>query len=288
MTIHNPAVSIGLPVYNGDNFLVAAVDSLLAQTYDDFELIISDNASSDRTEEIGRSFAARDSRVRYVRNNVNLGAAQNYNQLVDMAVGRYFKWAAHDDICAPQFLEKCVAALEAEPDVVLAHTLCKQIDERGNVIKALPPLEQLAEATPHERFHAFICTAPHQNSVFGLMRTAVLRKTIKIGAFSSSDRILNAELSLHGKFREIPEYLFFKRIHAAAHWSTHRTRRERQTWYDPRLANQRAYPVWRLFQEHVRSLNRAGLSWNERGLCLASMGHWVVKNRRPLLRELVS
>lgn len=283
----DPAVSIGLPVYNGENFLKEAVESLLAQTYDNFELIISDNSSTDHTEEISRYFAAKDSRIRYIRNEINLGAAKNYNQLVDMAVGQYFKWAAHDDICAPVFLEKCLAILQAEPDVVLAHSLCKQIDENGDIIKPLPSLEGLAETTSHQRFHTFICHAPHQNSVFGVMRTAVLRKTGRIGAFASSDRVLNAELSLHGKFKEIPEYLFFKRVHADAHWSTHRTRRDRQAWYDPQLANQRAYPVWRLLQEHVSSLNRTELPWQERRLCLVSMGHWAVKNQRLLIRDLI-
>ena len=98
-------VTIGIPVYNGEDFLEKAVDSLLSQTYEDFELIISDNASTDRTEEICRRYAAQDPRVKYVRNTENLGAAKNYNQLVDMAKGEYFKWAAHDDICLPIIIE---------------------------------------------------------------------------------------------------------------------------------------------------------------------------------------
>ena len=100
----HPRVSIGLPVYNGELFLENALDSILSQTYSDFELIISDNASDDKTEEICRSYAARDKRVRYSRNAHNLGAAPNYNRVYHLARGRYFKWASHDDVLAPEFL----------------------------------------------------------------------------------------------------------------------------------------------------------------------------------------
>jgi glycosyltransferase involved in cell wall biosynthesis len=122
-------VSIGLPVFNGENYLEAAVDSILAQTFKDFELIISDNASTDRTQEICQRYCGRDSRVRYFRSEQNHGAAWNFNRVFELASGEYFKWAAHDDMIAPDFLQKCVAVLDEDPTVVLCHSQVQFINE---------------------------------------------------------------------------------------------------------------------------------------------------------------
>ncbi|HKJ45099.1 MAG TPA: glycosyltransferase family 2 protein, partial [Balneolales bacterium] len=112
-----PRVSIGMPVYNGENYIERAISSILAQTYKDFELIISDNASTDKTQEICKMFVGRDNRVRYHRNSKNIGAARNYNIVFRLSRGKYFKWAAHDDELAPAFLEDAVNVLEKNKDV---------------------------------------------------------------------------------------------------------------------------------------------------------------------------
>src|SRR3546814_12920885 len=91
-------VTIGLPVYNGANYLAAAIESILAQTVADFDLIISDNASTDATEQICRAYAGADRRIRYVRQPQTLGAAANFNLLARMSEKPYFKWAAPDDL----------------------------------------------------------------------------------------------------------------------------------------------------------------------------------------------
>jgi glycosyltransferase involved in cell wall biosynthesis len=116
-----PTLTIGLPVYNGERYLTESLDALLAQTYQDFELVISDNASDDGTADICRAYAERDSRIRYLRQPVNIGAGPNHNVLVPMARGKYFKWASHDDLYDPQLLELCIEALESRPEFVLAH-----------------------------------------------------------------------------------------------------------------------------------------------------------------------
>ena len=117
-----PRVTIGMPVYNGAALVGAALESILAQTLTDFELIISDNASTDATAEVCRSYAAKDRRIRYYRNEKNLGAAPNFNRVVELATNGvpYFKWAAHDDVIAPTFLEKCARVLDAAPQSVVA------------------------------------------------------------------------------------------------------------------------------------------------------------------------
>src|SRR5262245_34908562 len=119
--MRKPRVSIGLPVYNGQQFLEETLNSILAQTYTDFELIISDNASTDRTSEIARAYVAKDARVRYHRNENNLGVAGNYNGVFSLASGEYFKWAPADDTCLPNYLARCVEILDLDSTVVLAY-----------------------------------------------------------------------------------------------------------------------------------------------------------------------
>jgi len=124
-----PKVSIGLPVYNGERYLREAIDSILAQTMDDFELIICDNASTDGTEVVCREYVDRDDRIRYYRNDDNLGASRNFNRTVELALASYFKWAAHDDALAANYLARCVEILDHEPTVVLSHSDAWIIDE---------------------------------------------------------------------------------------------------------------------------------------------------------------
>ena len=115
--------------------MAETIDSILMQTYEDFELIISDNASTDQTEEICRRYAEKDVRIKYVRNRENLGAAYNYNQTFHLSSGEFFKWAPHDDILRPEFLERCLDALDDDPVAVMSYTGWIPIDETGALIE---------------------------------------------------------------------------------------------------------------------------------------------------------
>ena len=126
-----PRVTIGLPVYNGENYLAEAIESLLSQTFTDFELVICDNGSTDRTEQVCRAFAARDARIRYYRESQNRGLAWNFSRTFELARGRYFKWQAHDDLCGPTLLERSVEALDRDPALVLACARRTIIDHDG-------------------------------------------------------------------------------------------------------------------------------------------------------------
>ncbi len=129
-----PLVSVGMPVFNGEAFLEDAIRSVLSQTLGDLELILCDNASSDRTAEICRDYEAREPRVRYFRNPRNLGAAANYNLAFSHARGRYFKWLAHDDRMLPSFLAKTSRVLEERADAVLCNSVISYIDSGGKQI----------------------------------------------------------------------------------------------------------------------------------------------------------
>ena len=282
-----PLVSVGLPVYNGEQYLAESIDSVLNQTFTDLELIISDNASTDDTERICREYAAKDDRVRYIRNDTNVGAAKNYNKLVDMARGKYFKWTAADDVCAPTFLEHCVEVLEHDESVILSYTLTTDIDENGEVIRQRDKRLQIDSSEPHKRFYKCICVPHPQTAVFGLIRTDILKKTRLIGAYSSSDRTLLGELALRGMFHEVPEFLFFKRHHPQAHWKVYPTRRLREAWYDPNRRGQLTFPHWRLLQEHLISIRRVSLNSMERVWCYLIMGVWMRRQWKKLAKNLV-
>lgn len=152
-----PYISLGLPVYNGENFLRDTLDSILAQTFKDFELIISDNASTDSTEEICRAYAAQDQRVHYHRNEHNLGAARNYNRAFELSNGKYFKWAAHDDLYAPEYLEQCVKILESNPSIVLCYSPVIFIDNQGKQLrKSASELLNLRSPQASKRFREYL------------------------------------------------------------------------------------------------------------------------------------
>lgn len=280
-------VSIGLPVYNGELYLKQALDSLLRQTFQDFELIICDNASTDHTEQICRSYAARDPRIRYYRNDQNRGASWNFNRTVELARGEYFKWAAHDDICAPEFLQACLSAMDRDPGIVLAYSWTQVIDHEGRPRRNYQsPIELLGSPRPHERFRGAVCQDPSCcYEVFGLARTAVLRQTPMIGRYTGSDRMLVADLALLGRFHEVPAFLFFNREHPKRSirsypvWLTH-------LWIDPKLKGTIPLPHWRWLWEYRRSTARSGLGLAERIRCYAALFPWVRQNVKQLAVDL--
>ncbi|UCG34746.1 MAG: glycosyltransferase family 2 protein [Candidatus Omnitrophota bacterium] len=214
---NKPGISIGMPVYNGEKYLCEVIDSILNQTFSDFELIISDNGSTDRTEEICRAYAARDSRVCYYRNEENRGAAWNFNRVFELAKGEYFKWAAVDDLCEPSFLQRCVEVLDGDSSVAVAFTKSKFIDNLGNLIEERDPVWDLQMESTYQRFRQAILSSWRKcNVIFGLIRSNLLAKTKLMGDYAGQDYHLVAELSLLGKFFKIHEYLFMRRLHSEA------------------------------------------------------------------------
>jgi glycosyltransferase involved in cell wall biosynthesis len=292
-----PRVTIGLPVYNGENYLAEAIDSILGQTFTNFELIISDNASTDRTEEICRTFADQDERIRYFRHDRNRGASPNYNFTVEKARGEYFKWAAHDDVLHPTFLEEAVKALDVNPDLSLVYSKTRTIDEHGEVLGTYDQYEdrlRIDAPDAHTRFGDMICARHNCIAVFGLMRTDQLVRTNLHAAFQGADRTLLAEMALRGPMLRIPEYLFDRRDHPGAY-----TRKEkgldRIAWWDADQAEKITLPTWRRLREYSQAINRVGLPRRERLASYAKFARWLISPRwyyRPvwirLVRELFS
>jgi len=277
-----PRLSIGLPVYNGDAFLAQAIDSLLAQSYRDFELIISDNASIDGTEAICRVRAALDPRIRYFRNEENLGAMHNFNRVVELSRGEYFKWAAHDDLHEPAFVERCVEALDRHPDVVLACTKLVDIDEHG--VRKPVEVPVLAWDSPHPNARFRALANPHHRceSIFGVVRTAVLRGTMLLSDYAGCDRVLLAQIALEGKFYEVPEVLFLHREHKRRSTREFRSEQTRTFWFNPARAGRPVYPHVRMLRGYANVVAGARVPFLDKAACIAMLVPWSIRNRPGL------
>jgi glycosyltransferase involved in cell wall biosynthesis len=280
MVENRSRVSIGMPVFNGDNYLAGALDSILRQTYSDFELIISDNASTDRTGEICREYASSDARIRYVRNEANLGAARNYNRVFALSSGKYFKWASHDDLCAPEFLERCVEVLDREASVVLSYSRTSIIDEHGKPIRTYCDDFNLNSPLPHERFHRVFAANRMLNPIAGVVRSETLKRTRLIANYAGSDAVLLAELALRGEFHEVPECLFYRRVHPQKSTLANGSDEELAAWYDPSSAGRILIPRWRRFFGFLTSVKHAPLRRYDRARCYAALGQFYLQPKR--------
>jgi glycosyltransferase involved in cell wall biosynthesis len=265
-------VTVGLPVYNGAQFLGEALASLAEQTYRDFDVIISDNGSTDETEAIARDFAATDARFNYVRQTFNRGAAWNFNEVARLANSEYFKWASHDDLHAPTFLERCVGVLDAAPnDVVLCYPRTIMIDADRRPIGPYEDGLDLRATEPSRRFDAYLRNYSKSNAIFGLHRHDRLMQTRLLGNYVSSDLVLLAEIVLNGRVWEIPEELFYRRQHGGMSRLANTTPGEVTRWFDPDKGTQHLMPRSRLFAEDARAISRAHISNGERLRSLRSL-----------------
>lgn len=274
----SPRLTIGLPVYNGEKYLSQSLDALLGQTYEDFELVISDNASTDGTADICRRYARQDSRIRYHRQPVNIGLSPNHNFVVDEARGELFKWASDDDLYARDLLRLCIQILDEKPAVVLAHSWTALIDESAAVIYA--GKYPLATASPHapERFRSVLFDDGGDDDG-GVIRTAVLRAISGIDSYHQADRGIIAELALHGPFDHVPDWLYFRRDHPGRAERACATVRARCANMDPRRASRIRHPAVRLYGEYVwamgASIGRAPLSAADKRECYGYLMEWL-------------
>src|SRR3984957_2472241 len=245
-----PRLTIGLPVYNGANYLTQSLDALLGQSFEDFELIISDNTSTDETPDICHRYEKQDSRVRYVRHPHNIGLAPNHNVTVELARGELFKWASHDDLYARDLLKLCVEALDEYPHVVLAHAWTAIIDGSGTVVQTVEYPLDMANPRAPERFRSALF-APGGDDTGGVMRTAILRKTPLHGSYHHADRTVIPDVCLYGPFYHVPDWLYFRRDHPGRFERASKTMRNRCANLDPRRAGRLRNPAARLYGEDV-------------------------------------
>jgi glycosyltransferase involved in cell wall biosynthesis len=274
-----PRLSIGLPVYNGGRYLAKSLDALLGQSFGDFELIISDNASTDDTSDICRDYENQDARIRYRRQPHNIGSSPNHNFVVDVARAELFKWASYDDLYARELLERCVGALDNHPDAVLAHSWTANIDETDTVCTAPKyPLTTDAAKAP-ERFRSVIFGSGGDD-IYAVMRTSTLRRVLPQDSYHHAENPVVAALSLHGRFVQVPDWLYFRRDHPQQAERACTTLRARCANMDPRRADRLRHPVARLYAEYlwgyVTAIHRAPLTSADRNQCYGLLARWLV------------
>ena len=301
-----PRITIGMPVYNGEKFLRATVDSLLAQTFTDFELIVSDNASTDSTEQICREYAAKDPRFIYVRNSRNLGPAANYNVSMDLARSELFKWCAADDVYGPDCLRRLIEVLDANPDAVASYARTKIIDEDGKYVRDYDCELNLSAPRAYQRL-AHLIFVRHRNhgahEIWSVVRTAKLREAGHKKALVRADSVLLVRIALLGKMLRLEEFHFFNRDHANRS-SRYLGKREVRAdsklsaflgvgplpngeWWDESLKGRILFPDWRVMQQYYLAVSQIRLGLFERVACHIVLAAFVVKHIPKLVRDLL-
>jgi len=280
-----PRVSIGVPIYNSSRFLSQALDSLLGQSFSDLELIISDNASTDGTEEICRAYAAKDARVRYFRQTSNIGAPRNWNFVAKQARGKYFKWSSGNDFCPPDMIEKCVAAMEGEAGVVLCYGRTCLVDEETDSREEYSNDIAVVEALPHERFRTLYRTLALNNAQSGLIRADALRRTRYDRPYPKGDLVLMGELALQGKFVLLPDVLLYRRMGRGT-FSSLLSAAEKQRFFDPKAKRGIGFWCLRMHLDFFLTVLRASISLPEKLRTLMLVFRHAVWDREKLWVEL--
>lgn len=282
-----PLVSIGVPVYNSARHLREALDSLLNQTLADFELIISDNASTDDTRAICEEYVKRDARIRCIRQARNIGAPRNWNFVVHEARGEFFKWASGNDYCAPTMLERCIEAMRHEPTVVLCYGRTQLIDESAKPIGLYEKDIAVPDIRASDRFERVRRELSMNNAQQGVIRSAVLRRTGLDRPYPNGDMALMAELALYGRFLLLPDVLLYRR-QSPGTITALRSPADVQRIFNPEARTPMKLVLARFHWDHFVGVGRAPISVREK---LRAWGHSVrhaVWDRSKLWREICS
>lgn len=280
-----PRLSIGLPVYNGDAYLSQTLESLLGQTFTDFELVISDNASTDGTEDVCHHYQRQDDRIRLIRQSENIGAAPNHDAVLRLSRGQLFKWAGADDLFARDLLRYCVQLLDDNPRAILAHSWTAAIDGDGHILQALEyPLATDAASAP-ERFRSFLLDhddkpgAIRADDFYGVIRAEALREIRPHDSYYHADQTFMAQLVLRGAFVQHPDWLYFRRHHPGRAFTANPTISSWSGNLDPRRRDRRRNPAVRLVSEYVwgyvTAIAEAPLSAADRRRCYRYLGEWA-------------
>lgn len=282
-----PLVTIGLAVYNGERFIAQAIESVLGQTFDDFRLIISDNASTDGTADICRRFVRQDARVDYHRNDTNIGMPGNYNLVFGMSRSKYFRWATADDYTSADMLAHAVEVMDSDPSLALCYPRAYFVDVDGRELGRWEGDLHLLQDDPVERFEMAVQGITRVHHHLGLMRSSMMRRTGLLGKHVSSDVGFVAEMSLYGKFFQIPEYQFYRRMHEhSSSWATTDERHQARRYHASDV-NRVPFKQFRMHWSLIQSVRRSPLGFRDRARAYRLIGRWARWNRGKLARDLV-
>jgi glycosyltransferase involved in cell wall biosynthesis len=284
--VGEPLVGIGLPVYNGAKYLREAIESLLAQTWTPLQLVVSDNASTDETSDICRHFAKSDERVLYSRLETNIGGIANHRRVFELANGDYFMWASADDFWRPQYIAACIAVLRSDPTCVVAYSTNVVVDREGRHVRTVDDGLPLDEEDPARRFANLTDIYRTIEPFYGVIRRDAMWRTGLLPKHPGFDRILFAELALHGKIRKVAEPLYVRRRHAEQSVGTHPSLRARYRWIDPRRPRRIVFPHVEYVLWFALAAFRSSRSLATRLACARVLARWCIWHRRELLEDL--
>lgn len=280
-----PRLTIGVPVFNGGKYIDDALRSIAGQDFDDMEVVVSDNCSSDSTEMICRDYADRDSRFRYVRHGQNRGGVWNVNYLVRVARGDFFKWSYYDDRLRPGYVQACMEALvSAGSGVVAAHSRVVVIDQDGDFLEERADSDLgLEHPAPHERVRRLLRQLAGQLE-FAVVRTDALRATRGIEPFIGSELALLTSLLIRGAAVQVPEQLLELRRHPDQYGATRLTE---GAWYAYEHQRGRLLPFTWLNVELTRAVLRSNVSVDEKARCVhAVLAGWTIPRWRAVAGDL--
>ena len=286
--MRTPRLALGLFVYNGQQHLAAAVESLLSQSMGDFVLDISDNGSTDQTEDICRSYAAADDRVHYVRHDQNRGPTWNTNFVTQVSPDtEFFKWCAHDDVCEPTYLEQCVTELDFLPEVVVSHTRARYIDEQGDEIMRSFRQQDFTDDRPWMRFREVLLGEHDYTFIFGVIRRSALRRIRPFQSVYAGDAVLLAELAFQGRFAELPDHLCANRVHTARATASLPKGRSARTWAEWFGGSSR-FALWHTWEALRQGISMAPLDAMAKARSYGVLADWMALRWKGLGWELAS
>jgi glycosyltransferase involved in cell wall biosynthesis len=285
--MNSPRVIIGLPVYNGERFIGAAIESHLTQSFDNFDLIISDNGSTDSTREICSDYASNDKRIRYLQSPENRGILWNHRRVLEeiQNPNQYFRWAGADDVMEPGLLQVMVDVLDSRPDVEAVVPDTKNIDEHGEIIGSAPRTLNLQSPDAFERARDVLLASYQHVIAYGLLRASTVRVMRTGPNYPGWDSVFVWELALRGKLVQPAEPALLRRFHAGS-ISRVRNVSEVRRWVEPNSVPGMNFPHWSWAYERARALIACPLSTRDRlriGRFLARTTLW---QRGAMVRDI--
>lgn len=282
----SPLVTIGLPVFNRERFVRQSIESLLNQTFRDFHLIISDNASTDSTGKICEEYARKDRRVRYFRNSENIGLSPNFNRVFSLSQSPYLKWSTSDDYWAPTMIERALEIMEADRSIVLCYPKTTLVNQKGEDPQPYEDNLHLISDDPRERFIQLLSQIGLAHQHTGLIRAESLSRTHMLGGYTGSDEVLLAELTLYGKFFEIPERLYFRRFHDESSSWLRNSQEHQNKYYLPSKSSKVIMNCWRRYLGLMSAVHKAPVGLGDRWLLYCDLGRLMRWDRNVLFDEV--
>ncbi len=285
--MNRPKVVVGLPVYNGQKYLGVAIESHLSQSFGDFDLVISDNGSTDATPEICADYASRDKRVKYLRSLENRGILWNHRRVFDAieSPNQYFRWAGADDILEPTLLQAMVEVLDARPEVEAVVPDTKNIDDKGELVGSMARTLDLQSSDVFERAHDVLLANYQHVIAYGLLRASTLQRMRTRPDYIGWDPVFLWELALRGQMVQAAGPVLLRRFHAGS-ISRVKTAKEMKKWVEPNSNVGMEFPHWTWAYERVRALIACPLSTRDRLRIGALLARATLWQKGALVRDV--